>query len=69
MKAKSAARIFDRLDVDVLVGVAKRMNPEALAAVLARMDPAVAERVTVELAQISERNTGLVTELDAIAPQ
>jgi flagellar motility protein MotE (MotC chaperone) len=69
MKAKAAAQIFNRLDTNVVVGVARRMNPEALAGVLARMDPAVAERVTVELAQISERNTGLVNELDAIEPQ
>jgi flagellar motility protein MotE (MotC chaperone) len=69
MKAKAAAEIFNRLDVNVAVGVARRMNPEALADILARMDPAVAERVTVELAQISERGTGLGNELDAILPQ
>jgi flagellar motility protein MotE (MotC chaperone) len=69
MKAKAAAVIFNRLDVNVAVGVARRMNPEALADILARMDPAVAERVTVELAQISERGTGLGNELDAILPQ
>lgn len=69
MKPKPAAKIFDRLDIDVIVGVARRMNPEALADILARMDPAMAERVTIELAQISERGTGILNELAPVSTQ
>lgn len=50
MKPKDAARIFERLDMGVLVDVTKRMSPRKLAAVLASMDPAAAQDLTVELA-------------------
>lgn len=55
MKAKSAARIFDRLDLDVLVPVAKQMKPRKLADVMARMKPETAERLTVALADIDNK--------------
>ncbi len=50
MKPKDAARIFERLDMGVLVDVTKRMEPRRLAAVLAAMDPVTAQELTVELA-------------------
>ncbi|MDO8289007.1 MAG: hypothetical protein Q7T44_07290 [Parvibaculum sp.] len=50
MKPKDAARIFERLDMGVLVDVTKRMSPRKLAAVLSSMDPAAAQDLTVELA-------------------
>ena len=50
MKPKDAARIFERLDMGVLVDVTKRMEPRKLAAVLAAMDPVTAQELTVELA-------------------
>ena len=55
MKAKSAARIFDRLELDVLVPVAKQMKPRKLADVMARMTPEAAERLTVALADIDNK--------------
>jgi flagellar motility protein MotE (MotC chaperone) len=50
MKAKDAARIFDRLDLRILVEVADAMNPRRMSDVLGLMDPAAAEKLTVELA-------------------
>ncbi|MEN6543702.1 hypothetical protein [Parvibaculum sp.] len=50
MKPKDAARIFERLDMGVLLDVTKRMEPRKLAAVLATMDPVTAQELTVELA-------------------
>ena len=50
MKPKDAARIFERLDMGVLLDVAKRMEPRKMSAVLAAMDPVSAQELTVELA-------------------
>ena len=50
MKPKDAARIFERLDMGVLIDVVKRMQPRRMSAVLAAMDPVVAQDLTVELA-------------------
>ncbi len=50
MKAKDAARIFDRLDMKILMDVASQMNPRRMSDVLAQMSPDAAERLTVELA-------------------
>ena len=59
MKAKDAARIFDRLEMDVLVPVAQRMKEQKIAAVLAKMDADAAQRLTVELAQIENSDTSI----------
>lgn len=56
MKPKDAARIFDRLDMTVLIGVVQQMKARYMAPILARMDSAVAERLTVELARRAEMN-------------
>ena len=53
MKAKEAARIFDRLDLRVLVEVADGMNPRRMSDILGVMTPEAAERLTVELANRS----------------
>lgn len=50
MKPKEAARIFERLDMGVLIDVSKRMQPRKMSAVLAVMDPVAAQELTVELA-------------------
>lgn len=50
MKPKDAARIFDGLNDDVLVPVAQAMKSDALAPVLAAMNPAAAQKLTVKLA-------------------
>lgn len=50
MKAKDAARIFDRLDMRILVDVSTQMNPRKMSEILGQMSPDAAERLTVELA-------------------
>lgn len=50
MKAKDAARIFDRLDLKILVDVSTEMNPRKMSEILGQMSPDAAERLTVELA-------------------
>jgi flagellar motility protein MotE (MotC chaperone) len=50
MKAKDAARIFDRLNMQVLVEVASQINPRRMADILAQMTPEIAERLTIEFA-------------------
>lgn len=50
MKPKDAARIFDRLNINVLIEVATAMKPRTMSAILAQMGSDSAERLTVELA-------------------
>jgi flagellar motility protein MotE (MotC chaperone) len=50
MKPRDAAKIFDRLEVGVLLDVASQINPRRMADILAQMSPDSAERLTVELA-------------------
>ena len=51
MKPKEAARIVEKLDMPVLLDVVERMKERKASAVLAKMDPAKAKSVTLELAQ------------------
>ncbi|WP_204320129.1 MotE family protein, partial [Klebsiella oxytoca] len=51
MRAKDAARIFDTLELTVLVEVARAMRPPKLADILAQMQPTPAQRLTIELAR------------------
>jgi flagellar motility protein MotE (MotC chaperone) len=50
MKPRDAAKIFDRLDVGVLLEVVSQINPRNMSEILAQMSPDSAERLTVELA-------------------
>ena len=54
MKAKDAAKIFDRLDIRLATEVANQIAPRRMSDILALMSPESAERLTVELAN---RNT------------
>lgn len=72
MKPKDAARIFERLDMGVLIDVARRMEPRKLAVILAAMDPVTAQELTVELAtgdklpdNLGEAPAGKTEELPA----
>ena len=51
MKPKDAARIFDTLDLDVLVSVMAQMSERRLAPVLAAMNPERARTITIMLAE------------------
>ena len=50
MKPKDAARVFDRLNLDVLVPIVLAMNPRKMAEVLVLMQSEPAEKLTVALA-------------------
>jgi flagellar motility protein MotE (MotC chaperone) len=56
MKAKEAARIFDRLDLRVLLDVASQIAPRRMSEIMAQMTPEAAERLTVELAARASTN-------------
>jgi flagellar motility protein MotE (MotC chaperone) len=50
MKPKDAAKIFDRLELPILVQVTSLINPRKMSDILGQMSPEAAERLTVELA-------------------
>jgi flagellar motility protein MotE (MotC chaperone) len=50
MKPKDAARVFDRLKLDVLVPIATAMKPARMSEILAVMSPESAEKLTVAMA-------------------
>jgi flagellar motility protein MotE (MotC chaperone) len=50
MKPQDAARIFEKLDMPILLDVAGRMREAKLAQVLANMNPDKARSITTELA-------------------
>jgi flagellar motility protein MotE (MotC chaperone) len=66
MKAKDAAKIFDRLDLKVLVDVTTQINPRRMSDILAQMSPESAERLTLELARGKEKTTGQAADLPKI---
>jgi flagellar motility protein MotE (MotC chaperone) len=53
MKAKEAAKVFDRLDLRILVEIATKMNPRRMSDILGVMMPEAAERLTIEIANRS----------------
>jgi flagellar motility protein MotE (MotC chaperone) len=55
MKPRDAAKIFDGLDMDVLIQVASQINPRTMADIMAQMTPEMAERLTVELASKAQQ--------------
>jgi flagellar motility protein MotE (MotC chaperone) len=50
MKAKDAAKVFDRLEMKVLIEIASQINPRRMSDILAQMSAEGAERLTVEMA-------------------
>jgi flagellar motility protein MotE (MotC chaperone) len=50
MKPKDAAKIFDRLEMSVLIAVVSQINPRKMSDIMAQMQPENAERLTVALA-------------------
>lgn len=55
MKPRDAAKIFDGLDMDVLIKVAAQINPRSMADIMAQMSPEMAERLTVALASKAQQ--------------
>jgi flagellar motility protein MotE (MotC chaperone) len=54
MKPRDAAKIFDRLEVGVLIEMASLINPRSMSDILAQMSAERAEQLTVELASRSQ---------------
>jgi flagellar motility protein MotE (MotC chaperone) len=50
MKPKDAAKVFDRLEMPVLIEIASQIAPRKMSDILGLMSPEAAERLTVELA-------------------
>jgi flagellar motility protein MotE (MotC chaperone) len=63
MKPKDAANIFNALDIEVLLRVAKMMSPRKMAPILAEMNTMRAQELTVRMASDS------VDPLDQMAPE
>lgn len=72
MRAKDAARVFDRLEMPVLLELARMMNPRKLGDVMAQMQPENAERLTRELArkpqQAVQTETDLLPKIEGRGP-
>jgi flagellar motility protein MotE (MotC chaperone) len=66
MKAKDAAKIFDRLDMKILLEVATQINPRRMSDILAQMTTEAAERLTVELANRGKDRGDTASELPKI---
>lgn len=50
MKAKDAARVFDKLEIGLAAELGRQMNPKKLGDIVAKMSADQAEKLTVELA-------------------
>ncbi|WP_052709870.1 MotE family protein [Azospirillum thiophilum] len=61
MKPKEAARIFEELDMPVLLGVIQKMKEQKTAPILAAMDPVKAKEVTSALVERRVPLTATVT--------
>ncbi|KAF0230464.1 MAG: hypothetical protein FD175_1580 [Beijerinckiaceae bacterium] len=62
MKPKEAARVFDRLDVKILLDLVAHMNPRKMSEILAVMDPSAAEKLTVALARQASQGDAQVAD-------
>jgi flagellar motility protein MotE (MotC chaperone) len=51
MKPKDAAKVFDRLEMTVLLEIASQIAPRKMSDIMGLMQPEAAERLTVELAR------------------
>ncbi|MDB5614597.1 MAG: hypothetical protein JWQ22_2250 [Devosia sp.] len=67
MRPKDAANIFNNLDMTVLLQVAKTMTPRKMAPIMAAMDPARAQELTVQMADLAERPPTEMTKDDLAA--
>ena len=70
MKPRDAAKIFDRLDITVLIEVASQINPRKMSDIMAQMSAETAERLTVELANKAQQvKSGAAPDLPKINGQ
>ncbi len=66
MKPKDAAKIFDRLEMSVLIQVAAKIAPRKMSDILGLMQPEAAEHLTVELARRAGGDTASAMALPKI---
>lgn len=64
MKPRDAANIFNALEMDVLLRVAKMMNPRKMAPILAAMDAPRAQELTVRMATLADQPAAEMTPDD-----
>jgi flagellar motility protein MotE (MotC chaperone) len=57
MKPKDAAKVFDRLEMPVLIEIASQIAPRKMSDIMGLMQPDAAERLTVELARRATGDT------------
>lgn len=69
MKPKDAARIFNRLDMPVLIKVVRQMKPRKMAAILGKMSPDAAERLTVEMAGVEQKDEPVQAQSQSDLPK
>jgi flagellar motility protein MotE (MotC chaperone) len=67
MKPKDAATIFNNLDMNVLLRVAKAMSARKMAPILAEMDTARAQELTVKMADLADQPATEMTPEDLAA--
>jgi len=68
MKPKDAAKVFDRLEMPVLIEIAAQIAPRKMSDIMGLMQTDAAERLTVELARraTGEKPGGPAAELPKI---
>jgi flagellar motility protein MotE (MotC chaperone) len=66
MKPKDAAKVFDRLEMPVLIEIATQIAPRKMSDIMGQMSPDAAERLTVEMAH---RASGDKSAPDADLPK
>lgn len=69
MKPKDAARIFNRLDMPVLIKVVRQMKPRKMAAILGKMSPDAAERLTIEMAGVDQKDEPVQAQTQSDLPK
>lgn len=67
MKPKDAAKIFNNLEMNVLLRVAKTMSPRKMAPILAEMVAPRAQELTVAMAALADRPATEMTQDDLAA--
>jgi flagellar motility protein MotE (MotC chaperone) len=66
MKPKDAAKVFDRLEMPVLIQIASQIAPRKMSDILGLMQTEAAERLTVEMARRAGTNNSAAPDLPKI---
>jgi flagellar motility protein MotE (MotC chaperone) len=64
MKPRDAAKIFDRLELGVLLKVTSQISPRRMSDIMAQMSPDMAQRLTVELASQAQQHADKASATD-----